>query len=40
MGKIVQLFDEVLVNIENETVITSVGERVVKMMKDYPLFAM
>jgi glycine hydroxymethyltransferase len=40
MGTIVSLFDEVLVNIENESVITSVGEKVVKMMKDYPLFSM
>ena len=39
MGTIVQLLDEVLVNIENESVITSVGEKVVKMMKDLPLFA-
>jgi glycine hydroxymethyltransferase len=40
MGQIVRLLDEVLVNIENEEAIASVGERVVKMMKDYPLFAM
>lgn len=40
MGMIVLLLDEVLVNIENEAAIASVGERVVKMMKDYPLFAM
>lgn len=40
MGKIVAFIDEVLINIENETAISSVGERVVKMMKDYPLFAM
>jgi glycine hydroxymethyltransferase len=40
MGVIVSLIDEVLINIENESVISSVGERVVKMMKDYPLFAM
>ncbi len=40
MGQIVQLLDEVLVNIENEAAIASVGERVVKMMKDYPLFSM
>jgi hypothetical protein len=30
----------VLVNIDNETVISEVGEKVVRMMKDYPLFAM
>jgi glycine hydroxymethyltransferase len=40
MGTIVSLLDEVLVNIENESVIASVGEKVVKMMKDYPLFSM
>lgn len=38
MKTIVELIDEVLVNIDNETVIASVGERVVRMMKDYPLF--
>jgi glycine hydroxymethyltransferase len=40
MGIIVDLIDEVISNIENETVIKSVGERVVKMMKSYPLFSM
>ncbi len=40
MGTIVQLIDEVLVNIENESVITSVGEKVMKMMKDRPLFVL
>ena len=40
MGQIVSLIDEVLVNIDNETVISEVGEKVVRMMKDYPLFAM
>jgi glycine hydroxymethyltransferase len=40
MENVVSLLDEVLVNIENESVISSVGERVVKMMKDYPLFSM
>ena len=39
MGTIVQLIDEVLVNIENESVIASVGAKVGKMMKDLPLFA-
>jgi len=39
MGTIDQLIDEVLVNIENESVIASVGAKVVKMMKDLPLFA-
>jgi glycine hydroxymethyltransferase len=40
MGTIVELIDEVISNIENEAVITSVGEKVVKMMKSYPLFLM
>ncbi len=40
MSKIVSFIDEVLVNIENESVILEVGEKVVKMMKDYPLFVM
>lgn len=40
MVTIVSLIDEVITGIENETVIASVGERVVKMMKDYPLFSM
>ncbi len=40
MAAIVSLIDEVITGIENESVIASVGERVVKMMKDYPLFSM
>jgi len=40
MNKIVGLIDEVITGIENESIIKSVGERVVRMMKDYPLFAM
>jgi glycine hydroxymethyltransferase len=36
---IVDLIDEVISNIDNETVIGHVGERVAKMMKDLPLFA-
>jgi glycine hydroxymethyltransferase len=40
MKIIVSLIDEVISSIENETVIVSVGERVRKMMKDYPLFMM
>jgi glycine hydroxymethyltransferase len=40
MAIIVSLIDEVIGNIDNETVITSVGERVKTMMKDYPLFSM
>jgi len=38
MNLIVELIDEVLANIDNETIIKSVGERVKKMMKDLPLF--
>ena len=40
MVSIVSLIDEVIAEIENETVISSIGERVRKMMKDYPLFMM
>jgi glycine hydroxymethyltransferase len=40
MGIIVDLIDEVISNIENETVIAQVGEKVVKMMKSFPLFSM
>jgi glycine hydroxymethyltransferase len=40
MKEIVILIDEVITSIEDESVINSVGERVVKMMKDFPLFAM
>ena len=40
MKKIVVLIDEVITGIENESIINSVGERVVRMMKDYPLFSM
>lgn len=40
MVSIVSLIDEVIADIENETTISSVGERVKKMMKDYPLFVM
>jgi glycine hydroxymethyltransferase len=38
MGEIVDLIDMVISNIENEGVITAVGEKVVKMMKSFPLF--
>ena len=38
MGIIVDLIDEVISNIENEAVITRVGEKVVKMMKSFPYF--
>lgn len=37
--QIVDLIDEVLVNIESESVISSVRKRVNKLMADYPLFA-
>jgi len=40
MGIIVELIDEVISNIENETVIKRVGEEVMKMMKPFPLFSM
>lgn len=39
MGIIVELIDEVISNIENEAVIRRVGEKVVSMMKSFPLFA-
>jgi Glycine/serine hydroxymethyltransferase len=40
MGLIVDLIDEVISSIEDEKVIAGVGERVVKMMKEFPLFSM
>lgn len=40
MGVIVELIDEVLSDIENEAVIARVGEKVISMMKSYPLFSM
>ena len=40
MGTIVDLIDEVISNIDNEAVISNVGERVVRLMKDMPLFKM
>jgi glycine hydroxymethyltransferase len=39
MPVIVDLIDEVISNIDNEEVITSVRKRVNTMMKDLPLFA-
>ena len=39
METIVSYVDEVLSNFEDEKVIATVGEKVVSMMKDYPLFA-
>ena len=40
MGIIVDMIDEVISNIENEAVIAKVGEKVVNMMKSFPLFSM
>jgi len=40
MGVIVDLIDEVISNIEDQKVISSVGEKVVDMMKSFPLFVM
>jgi glycine hydroxymethyltransferase len=40
MITVVELIDEVISNIENEAVIKRVGDKVIKMMKDYPLFSM
>lgn len=37
--EIVSMIDEVIMNVENETVIAGVRGRVNKLMKDYPLFA-
>lgn len=39
MDIIAGLIDDVISNIDNETVIGSVGKKVIAMMKDYPLFA-
>lgn len=39
MPVIVDFIDEVISNIENETVIAGVGVKVKKLMSDYPLFA-
>jgi glycine hydroxymethyltransferase len=39
MGIIVELIDDVISNIENEAVISGVGEKVIEMMKPFPLFA-
>lgn len=40
MGVIVELIDEVISHIEDEKVISGVGEKVVKMMGSLPLFSM
>jgi len=39
MEIIVSLIDEVISNIENETVIKKIGDKVIDMMKDFPLFS-
>jgi glycine hydroxymethyltransferase len=39
MGLIVDLIDEVISNIDNEAVIKRVGEKVIGIMKPFPLFA-
>jgi len=39
MGIIVDLIDEVISDIENENVIASVGEKVNRLMKSFPLFS-
>ena len=38
MGKIVELIDKVISNIDDETVVAEVGKQVNDMMKPYPLF--
>lgn len=40
MGKIVELIDEVIRDVDNESVIVKVGEEVKRMMAPYPLFSM
>ena len=40
MGTIVDFIDEVISNIENEKIIAGVGEKVLEMMKPFPLFSM
>ncbi len=39
MVEIVDLIDEVISNIENDKIIKGVGEKVIKMMKPFPLFS-
>ncbi len=39
MATIVDMIDDVIANMNDEAFIASVGEKVVAMMKDYPLFA-
>jgi len=40
MGLIVELIDEVVSHVDDEAVIKKVGEKVISMMKSYPLFSM
>jgi len=40
MGIIVSLIDEVISSIDDENIIKKVGEKVIDMMKDFPLFSM
>jgi glycine hydroxymethyltransferase len=40
MVQIVDLINDVISNIDNETTLTTVGDKVVKMMKSFPLFSM
>jgi glycine hydroxymethyltransferase len=40
MVMIVELIDEIISDLENEAVIRKVGEKVINMMKDFPLFSM
>jgi glycine hydroxymethyltransferase len=40
MAVIVDLIDEVISNIENESILRSVGEKVIKLMESFPLFSM
>lgn len=40
MGIMVQLIDDVIASIDDETVIKNVGDKVVSLMKDLPLFVM
>ncbi len=40
MGIMVQLIDDVIASIDDETVIKKVGDKVVSLMKDLPLFVM
>ena len=39
VGVVVELVDEVLSNIDNEQIIKNIGEKIIEMMKSFPLFA-